>query len=68
MLKIKCGKYRHRGYTITNLGWHPPDKCIWWEAVSDETGCADFRGSTLSGVVTQIDEDLDCSQHEGGNL
>lgn len=49
-------KYKFKGYTITNCGYHQPDHCVWWEAV-DENGEACFHGNTLRDVMIMIVED-----------
>ena len=46
-------KYKFKGYTITNCGYHQPDHCVWWEAV-DENGEACFHGKTLREVEFMI--------------
>ncbi|MCM1439493.1 MAG: hypothetical protein NC131_09895 [Roseburia sp.] len=56
--KIKAGKYSYRGFEITNHGYYPPDKCIWWEAIDNQTQCADFHAHTLRDIIKLIDEDL----------
>jgi hypothetical protein len=48
----------YRGYTIRNHGYYPPDKCIWWEAVNDETGCADFHAHRLKDIIQMINDSL----------
>ena len=48
----------YRGYTIRNHGYYPPDKCVWWEAVDDKTGCADFHAKRLRDIIKMIDEAL----------
>ena len=46
-------RYKFKGYTITNCGYHQPDHCVWWEAV-DENGEACFHGHTLREVEFEI--------------
>ena len=46
-------RYKFKGYTITNCGYHQPDHCVWWEAV-DENGDACFHGHTLREVEFEI--------------
>lgn len=46
-------RYKFKGYTITNCGYHQPDHCVWWEAV-DENGEACFHGHSLREVEFQI--------------
>lgn len=46
-------KYKFKGYTITNCGYHQPDHCVWWEAVN-ENGEACFHGNTLREVEFEI--------------
>ena len=36
----------------------PPDKCVWWEAVNDETGEADFHAKRLRDIISMINEAL----------
>jgi len=48
----------YRGYTIRNHGYYPPDKCIWWEAVNNETGNADFHAKRLKDIIPMINEAL----------
>lgn len=48
----------YRGYTIRNHGYYPPDKCILWEAINDNTGCADFHAHRLSDIIKMINDDL----------
>ena len=42
-------RYKFKGYTITNCGYHQPDHCVWWEACDDD-GLACFHGKTLREV------------------
>ena len=53
---VSCRFYR--GYTIRNHGYYPPDKCVWWEAVNDETGEADFHAKRLRDIISMINESL----------
>ena len=53
---VSCRFYR--GYTIRNYGYYPPDKCVWWEAVNDETGEADFHAHRLKDIIKMINEAL----------
>ena len=46
----------YRGYTIWNHGYHTPYKCIWWEAVNNETGNADFHAKRLKDIIPMINE------------
>ena len=46
-------RYKFKGYTITNCGYHQPDHCVWWEAV-DANGNANFHGHTLREVEFMI--------------
>ena len=46
----------YRGYTIRNHGYYPPDKCVLWEAVNDETGEADFHAKRLKDIIAMINE------------
>ena len=49
-------RYKFKGYTITNWGYHQPDHCVWWEAV-DENGEACFHGHSLREVEFIILDD-----------
>lgn len=53
--KIKSGVYLYKGYTLMNLGYHHPDKCIWWEA-TDCKGFADYHATTKKDLIVEIDE------------
>lgn len=48
-------KYLYKGYKISNLGYHQPDHCVWWEAV-DKDGFACFHGNTLREVEMMIND------------
>lgn len=41
--RISSGHYKYRGYDIRNHGYYEPDKCIWWEAINEQTQCADYH-------------------------
>ena len=58
MKKLFKGEYEYRGYIVSNHGYYPPDKCVWWEAVSIETKCADFHATTKKQIKAMIDKDL----------
>lgn len=47
--------YLYKGYKISNVGYHQPDHCVWWEAV-DKDGCACFHGHTLREVEMLIND------------
>jgi hypothetical protein len=47
--------YLYKGYEIRNHGYYPPDKCIWWEAINIETGCADHHAHTKRDIKRLID-------------
>ena len=47
---FKIGEYE---YKITNHGYYPPDKCIWWEAVNLKANEADFH-ETAKKYLLQI--------------
>lgn len=51
--------YLYRGYRIINHGYYSPDQCVWWEAVNEATGCADFHEHTKREILKQIDLALD---------
>lgn len=56
-VKISAGQYKYKGYDIRCYGYYPPDKCRWWEAVNEETGCGDYHYTTLKQIIKEIDED-----------
>ena len=51
-------KLSYRGYRIINQGYHPPDRCIWWQAENLKTGEADFHAHTRRDLKAQIDSAL----------
>lgn len=55
-IKISAGHYKYKGYDIRNHGYYPSDRCVWWEAVNEYTGCADYHNTTLGGLIIDIDE------------
>lgn len=55
--KIQKGLYEYKGYSLSNLGYFPPDHCVWWEAVNMETGCADYHATTKKDLMSMIDKD-----------
>lgn len=55
--KLSKGVYFYRGYTISNCGYHAPDRCVWWEAVNMDTGCADFHAHTKKRIIEMIDNE-----------
>ena len=56
MKESEMTRYKFKGYTISNCGYHQPDHCVWWEAV-DENGGACFHGNTLREVEFMILDD-----------
>ena len=54
--KISKGIYSYKGYRISNCGYHHPDHCIWWEAVNETTGCADYHATTKKEIIRMIDK------------
>lgn len=54
--KISKGIYSYKGYRISNCGYHHPDHCIWWEAVNENTGCADYHATTKNEIIRMIDK------------
>lgn len=62
--RISSGHYKYRGYDIRNHGYYEPDKCIWWEAINEETQCADYHYHRLRDIIKAIDEDLDAIEQE----
>lgn len=57
--RLKSGNYLYRGYLLLNCGYHPEDKCIWWQAINAETDCADFHNHTKRDLIDDIDRELD---------
>lgn len=57
--KIGTGQYMYRGFRITNCGYYPPDKQVWWEAVDIKTECADFHAETKRLIKKMIDESIE---------
>lgn len=55
--KISTGVYEYKGYRIAYQGYHAPDKCVWWEAVNEETGCADYHAQTKKEIMNMIDKE-----------
>lgn len=53
--RSKNGGYLYKDYEITNHGYYPPDKCVWWEAVNLKTGNADFHANTKRDIIHLID-------------
>lgn len=58
-IKLSKGIYTYRGYRISNCGYHPPDHCVWWEAVNMHTNCADYHATTKAEIMRLIDEDTE---------
>ena len=54
--KISTGVYEYKGYRITNYGYYAPDRCVWWEAVNEETVCADYHAQTKKEIMAMIDK------------
>ena len=57
LIKIKAGEYKYKDYIIKNMGYYPPDSCIWWEAININTGCADYHENTLTSIINRIKEE-----------
>ena len=57
--KIKSGKYEYKNWYIVNIGYYHPEGCVCWEGINKATGCADYHSKTKSGVIQQIDEDIE---------
>ena len=49
-VKVSTGHYKYKGYDIRFYGYHHPDKCVWWEAVNEETGCAPLSTSPANAA------------------
>lgn len=56
--KVHKGVYEYKGHKISNCGYHHPDHCIWWEAVNNDTGCADYHANTKKEIMNMIDKDI----------
>lgn len=54
---IGCSGYEYKGFEIWNHGYFPPDKCIWWEAISKTTKCAEYHATTKRQIKKMIDKD-----------
>ena len=54
--KISKGVYEYKGYRISKCGYHEPDHCVWWEAVKQSTGCADYHATTKKEIISMIDK------------
>lgn len=52
---IKISKYE---YEVYNHGYYPPDQCVWWEATSLQTSCADFHATTKKDLLAMMQEEL----------
>lgn len=60
--KIRKGRYEYRGYILCYHGYYEPDHCIWWEAVSKKTDCADYHVHTKKELIEMIDADAEESE------
>lgn len=49
--------YSYKGYEFYSCGYHSPDKCVWWEAVSIETGGVCYHANTKREIMLLIDSD-----------
>lgn len=60
--RISAGKYHFKfgehEYEITNHGYYPPDKCVWWEAVNLKTDEADFHETTKKYLLRTMIREL----------
>ena len=56
--RVRKGKYIYRGYTITCIGYYPPEQKTVWEA-EDENGCGFAHSFSLRDTKHLIDESLD---------
>lgn len=56
MEKIRSGLYRYKGYLVRNHGYYPPDQCVWWEAINEETNESDYHATTKFMIKKLIDE------------
>ena len=55
-IKVGKGRYRYKGYKLYSYGYYAPDRCIWWEASDDETGCAVYYAHTKRELMGMIDK------------
>lgn len=64
MKKIKNWHYSYKEFDVINHGYYPPDKCIWWEAINKETGCADYHAQTKGDIKSMIDNDFNKNKNQ----
>lgn len=57
IIKVSAGNYRYKGYNIRCHGYYAPDRCVWWEAINEQTQCADYHFTTLRQIINEIDQD-----------
>lgn len=57
--RLKSGHYLYRDYELINLGYHPDDGCVWWQAIDINTNCADFHNNTKRDLINDINDELD---------
>lgn len=62
MQKIINGKYIYKGYEYLGYeihchGYYSPDRCVYWEAIDVNTGCADYHAGTKKQIKVLIDTD-----------
>ncbi len=54
---IASGEYFYRGFRLKYIGYHAPDRCVWWEA-TDHEGKAWFHETTKRDLMAMIDEEI----------
>lgn len=54
--KISKGVYEYKGYKLICFGYHPPDKCVWWECV-DHNGNTIYHAHTKRELMLFIDKE-----------
>lgn len=54
--KESSGQYFYKNYKLIRIGYYPPDKCVWWEAV-DKDGNADYHANSKRLLKIMIDND-----------
>jgi hypothetical protein len=64
--KVRNGKYEYKGLEIINHGYYSPERCVWWEAVNVETGCADYHAHSKREIKRLIDADTPNEKVSGG--
>lgn len=56
--RITSGEYLYRGFRLKCIGYHAPDRCVWWEA-TDSEGNAWYHEMSKRELMDTIDEDIE---------